>query len=387
MDIILYGAGRALKFIVDCIEKIDSVNVIEIWDKNKSLIGNKVDIGGNVAEIKHPYSDGRTEAIVVTSNQYYDEIKEQLIKEYDIDEERIKNRNHIYSEVRERIIQKYKRNRDTEIRDVVDGIRESTSLEVFNGSWVKQFEDTCPEIAIYRDELAKMYYTFWNGKRMYLKRRIDREETARVYIRKLLKEQYVHSPHCYQKRGFETHKGDILLDGGAAEGFWSLDHIDVAEHIYICEGDREWLEAMEKTFRPYQDRVTLISKWLGGKGASDRITINDINNERNLDVIKLDIEGTEEEVLRSAVQTMGNKDMRIIACTYHKSTDGNVLRDMLRVNGFYTEFSKGYMVFLYDAYKMQPELRRGLILPKNPSSLISFDKQKEHQTFNMTINN
>ncbi len=67
---------------------------------------------------------------------------------------------------------------------------------------------------------------------------------------------------------------DILSDIGAAEGNFSLSVIDKVQHVYLFETDNDWIEALEKTFEPWKEKVSIIHKFVGNKDTDTCITLD-----------------------------------------------------------------------------------------------------------------
>jgi predicted GNAT superfamily acetyltransferase len=95
-----------------------------------------------------------------------------------------------------------------------------------------------------------------------------------------------------------------------------------------------------------------------------KITLDKFFEQKNIDFIKADIEGAENQLLKGAkVMLSRQTPIKVALCTYHRHSDAAVLNQMLSEKGFHTEFSKGYMIFFYEMYdKLKPPyLRKGLI--------------------------
>jgi len=360
--IILYGAGKALPTMLSYTERMDNILVEEIWDKDEKLKGKSFPVSGRMVSVSQPHTDNSGRMIIITASRYYKEIKSQLIEEFHIMESRIKDKDYIFEFIAEEIKKRYADSRDKDILNILEYLQEHR-IQVFNGAWTEEFDAAYHPAKVFKDCQCGMLYTFWKGKRLYLKKRFHKKQ-AEDYIYHIMKEQDSRSPHCYRRDTFEAVPGDVVLDGGAAEGFFALECVDAAKHIYIIEGDKEWLEALEKTFEPYRDKVSIMEKWLGKEDTDEYITIDRINKEMRLSLIKMDIEGAEETALKGADQTMHNEGIRMIACTYHRSGDGQKLEKLMRKNGLETQFSDGYMFFMSDQIKIMPELRHGLIFGK-----------------------
>lgn len=174
----------------------------------------------------------------------------------------------------------------------------------------------------------------------------------------LLREQDSVSPHCYRKKGFEVTVDDVVLDGGAAEGFFALDCIDKAKRVILAEPDEDWLEALERTFKPYKDKVTIVRKYLSNKCNDISVMIDDMSDE--ITFVKLDIEGYEEDEIAEGCPTLSRIGTRAIVCTYHKGGDDVRLGKCLSDLGMRIEYQDGYMTCPM-GFEPVPEMRHGVV--------------------------
>ena len=69
-------------------------------------------------------------------------------------------------------------------------------------------------------------------------------------------------------------KGKSLLDVGSAEGIFTLDVIDLIEHAYLFECDDEWVEALEATFLPWKDKITIVRKYVSDMDDENNTTLD-----------------------------------------------------------------------------------------------------------------
>lgn len=217
---------------------------------------------------------------------------------------------------------------------------------------------------VFYDSSADLYYTFFEGKRMYLKRTYNffREKDGKRYVGDLWGEQDRNSPHLYEGENIKVGQGDILIDAGVCEGNFSLHHIDKVEKTYLVECDKEWMEALHYTFLPYRDRVVFCDKFLSNSD-SDKTICMDTLVSGKVNFIKMDIEGEEINALEGAKRVLCENDfLKCAICSYHRHGDEQGIKNILRKYGFETEVSKGYMLFLGDEYVWNnPEFRRGIV--------------------------
>lgn len=121
---------------------------------------------------------------------------------------------------------------------------------------------------------------------------------------------------------------------------------------------------MKYTFQPYSHKVVIVPKWLGSRNDENMISIDRINNEDNVSLVKLDIEGAESDAIAGGEKTFtSSQKMLVIACTYHATEDADKFYEYFHDKGFDTEFSKGYL-FVGGLEVVKPELRKGVLIAK-----------------------
>lgn len=356
--IILYGCGNIFQTVVDIILKLNQFEITEIWDGDPNKIGKECNIGKVSKKIKTPGEDYNNEVVVITSTLYEEEIRTKLQEQYSIHLCRIKPWNYCFHNIKEEIINKYKEVKDPNIIGILQYLKDK-ELTVFNRPDLELDKFPLENIQVFWDNACEMYYTLWDGKKMFFKRGFKSENNVKSYIRSIIMEQSEFSPHCYRKSGYESKAVDIIVDGGAAEGFFALERIDQVKKVYLIEADEEWNEALEKTFAPYKDKVQLIHNRIGDQ--ETEISLDDIVKEDGSVLIKLDIEGNEFSALKSSLRFLyRDSNIYIIACTYHGSNDAKEIEGILRQQGYHTVFSAGYMFFPFGE-KIEAKLRHGLI--------------------------
>lgn len=52
------------------------------------------------------------------------------------------------------------------------------------------------------------------------------------------------------------------MDAGVCEGNFALRFIDRARKIYLIEADASWMEALERTFALYREKIVFCNKFL-----------------------------------------------------------------------------------------------------------------------------
>ena len=74
-----------------------------------------------------------------------------------------------------------------------------------------------------------------------------------------------------------------------------MEIIEEAKHVYLFEQDEQWLEAIRATFEPWQDKVTIVQKYVSDHNSSREQTLDDFFNNQTDEhlFLKMDIEGAE----------------------------------------------------------------------------------------------
>lgn len=201
------------------------------------------------------------------------------------------------------------------------------------------------EAEIHLDKSCGLYYSILPGthKRLYFKQGIP-ESMVKGILKDLMMEQDYRSPHRYFDN-IEEFKHRTLLDIGAAEGILSLMAIEQVEHIYLFECEECWIEALQKTFEPWKEKVTIVPKYVGDHDDDSTVTLDTFFRDKphpNL-FVKMDIEGMERKALAGAdflFSEQGNVQFSI--CTYHKRDDYEVISSFLDRYGCQYKNQTGY---------------------------------------------
>ncbi len=366
-NIILMGAGRALQNLIDTYEVfLKDYNIVEIWDNDSRKTGETILINGTEHIVKKPNSQNTNCSIIITSELHFDDIKNSLInnKGLNLNSSDIKHRNYIFHLVKEKIIERYKDDNAVDIQDTVNYLR-NNDLEIFINvpEYKKAVENTTFEVSY--DEDAQLYYSKWMGKKIYLKREYDNEQKVADYLKNIYAEQVANSPHCYKCDGFEAEKDDVLVDAGAAEGFFALERVDIVKKVILIESDEGWVEALKCTFAPYGDKVEIVNRYLSDISDDKNVTLDELDRDNQpITLIKMDIEGAEVNALRNTKFINSNRNIKIIACTYHYENDEKKIKEILDNAGFETHYSKGYMFFRMYEDSSVTDLRHALCFGK-----------------------
>lgn len=258
----------------------------------------------------------------------------------------------------------YQTSKDAYIQEILNNIEKEQYVGAYNQNFVYQHMGSLDEERklIDFDEEADMYYALWNGKRMYYPKGYTIENVASS-VGFVELEQDMNSPHRYLDESFDVQEGDIVIDAGVAEGNFALDIIDRAKKVYLVECEHKWVEALQKTFEPWADKVVIIEKMLGDKNDDKYASIDGFVEEGYVNFIKMDVEGAEIASLNGATSVLKNSSsIKCAICSYHRKNAEKDIRQILEEHHFYTSTTKGYMFFKEDMESwVDGELRHGIV--------------------------
>lgn len=249
-----------------------------------------------------------------------------------------------------------------EAEAVFSYIEKNECVNVFNYEFSKMYAGM--NIEVFMDEASGHYYVMFEGKRMYFPIGWEHER-IREYCVGIYMEQDRQSPHCYYDEEYGVREGDVVIDGGTAEGNFALNVIDKAKKIYLVETEEEWVETLNLTFSEYKDKVVIVNGFLDEKTEQNHYSLADIATEE-VNYVKMDIEGFERCVLRGAEDMLVNaNNLRMAICSYHCNGDYEWITDYLSSLGYATKNSHGYMFPEWEvSAAANCELRRGLVFAK-----------------------
>lgn len=146
---------------------------------------------------------------------------------------------------------------------------------------------------------------------------------------------------------YTPEKGDIFVDIGAAEGMLALEAVDIVKKIYLIECDLSWLKFLTRTFEPYSEKTTIITKYASDCIDDKNVTLDELlKNETAPILLKMDVEGMEDTVLAGAKEILSRPTTKVAICTYHKPEDADRFIKQFHSMGYKTEQSEGYMFLM-----------------------------------------
>ena len=164
---------------------------------------------------------------------------------------------------------------------------------------------------------------------------------------------------------WKLYKNETLLDGGAFNGDSIRDFLKVVKNkykaIYACEPDNKNMNALKK----YSEESNIKGMHFVNKGLGERIgevcfsssgtmlshivdnsdckiqidTIDNILNNQEVSIIKMDIEGSEMDALRGGIKSIEKYLPILMISAYHKKDD------ILQIYNFAKKISSDYKFF------------------------------------------
>lgn len=247
---------------------------------------------------------------------------------------------------------------DSERIAVMDFIQRK-GVQIFPYDFTDRYNAS--SINVSEDPSCGSKYVMMDEKRLYFKRRWSVKRIQKSF-HDLSLEQDMESPHRYLTESFDLGPADIMADFGAAEGNFSLAVIEKVQKVYLFESDPEWMEALQMTFLPWQEKVEMVPKFVSAIDDEKHCTGDVFFAEKPLTFLKIDVDGGERKLLKGFSQTIRSTPcMKIALCTYHQHNDEREFSAMLESQGYSVAPSKGYMIFYYDKKLKAPYIRRALI--------------------------
>lgn len=211
--------------------------------------------------------------------------------------------------------------------------------------WIKEYQKKHIDVRI--DGNNNLPYVMHHDRRLYYKQDMAIKKRAEKAYRSRLIEQDIRSAHRYVD-DYKSLEGKVLFDVGAAEADFTLDVIDYIDHAYLFECDEDWVKALEATFAPWKDKVTIVRKYVSDTDDDENITVDRFMEDKSIrDIfLKMDIEGYELKALRGCAKTLQTRDdISGAVCIYHKKGDPEAIQSFLAANGYSMAVQPGVLYF------------------------------------------
>ena len=119
-----------------------------------------------------------------------------------------------------------------------------------------EWKNNCLDIEVFYEK--GFPYVVYKDRRLFFPKAWSRA-WIKLSVTSLLMEQDDDSPHRYFPRKMKISDDAWFIDIGGAEGIATLEVIDSVKKAIIIEGDKEWVEPLKLTFRPWKEKVSLIN--------------------------------------------------------------------------------------------------------------------------------
>lgn len=241
----------------------------------------------------------------------------------------------------------------------LDYLIQQGEIMTFPYQWAAEYVDY--PVEVYRDPACGLSYVIHKDKKLYFPKHYSQRFIKRYY-QSLLEEQAPRSPHFYFDNNKVDFQSKTFIDVGAAEGIVALDIVEQVKQVVMFECNRDWQEALCKTFEPWKEKVRIVPMFVGNENSVDSVRLDDWA-ETELDktshlVLKLDVEGSEKSVLEGAKDILNDRVDIIYVCTYHRPDDYGEISAVLKKYNYELEASEGYMFYGNAA---EAGFRKGLI--------------------------
>jgi hypothetical protein len=131
---------------------------------------------------------------------------------------------------------------------------------------------------------------------------------------------------------------------GCEAANFALSVAGIARTLYLFEGNPEWKNCLKATFEPYFDKTNIISKYVSDVSSDTAVTLDDYFHDKELNFIKMDVEGFERRCLAGAKELLKRDNVRWAVCVYHRLDDAEVIGRIFTDAGYKTEFTPGWML-------------------------------------------
>lgn len=361
MKWIIWGTGKWSKYLFHYMEQKNELNnIVMVVDSDnqkweKIWLDYKIQSPEKIKEVEFDK--------IIVAVWIWRPIYNMLVNEWKIESYKVDN---LFFYQKAALLKYYaeKKNIDYQIELQLKYIKEH-QLDIFNDKFVENYIDK--DIEVGWDNEKALFYVIHLGKKMYFPKKYNSKRMVADYYCSLLLEQDKESPHRYLSDKFQVKEGDIVLDAGVAEGNFSLEIVERVKKLYLIEMDKEWIEALQYTFEPYMEKVCIVSKFLTNKNDDNCITIDKLIDGGQLDVVKMDVEGSETDALKGGKNTFINNNITAAICSYHKENDYNEISSILKQYNYNVCHTKGYMVFINEKNFVErektnvPKFVRGVI--------------------------
>ncbi len=217
-------------------------------------------------------------------------------------------------------------------------------ISSYPGDYSLKYKNWKIEVLVEPD--STLPYVIHNGRNLFFPKNFSVDKVMTLY-RSLIIEQDVDSPHRYVKHFSDLH-GKVLVDVGAAEGIFSLDCIEYVKELILIESDKNWVSALEATFDPYKNKVSVLHKLVGDSKNPNEFTLDSIISRKIREddkiFVKMDIEGFELKALDGASMVFQKfRNVSLAIATYHHKDHMRLIKEYFQSLNYRVSESEGYI--------------------------------------------
>lgn len=293
--------------------------------------------------------------LIVIASAYYDQIIEKIESTGILDLRKVIKKDHFYPQNNGMTLSQintayyYEKDilcqEDPELRELYEKFQNRDNfVDLFNRRrFVENREkiEDYRDVEIFYDEKEKLKYVFVNGKKLYYPAEWDDEKIVEYHALNVYTCTDEASAHRYLDAGFDVKEDDVVADIGTAEGLFALEVVERVKKVYLFEADCKWMKALQATFKPYQDKVVFENRFVSNINQWEYITCDNYFQDKEINLIKMDIEGEEQKALLGSKNLLKRENLRWMITTYHRSEDMEFIDAFMKMNGYFTERVSG----------------------------------------------
>lgn len=226
----------------------------------------------------------------------------------------------------------YKNSKDAQIRKAVSYVKKAGRIQTFNAPFAEAYKSCFYKIK--KDPGSGLFFVNYRGRPMYFSRDYFTVKSCLKYMRSILAEQDLHSPHRYLTDGFAVDAGSVVVREFVVEKTLKLEQMEFFPDLNMCSYDQ--------LPRAFQRRIneTVINVYLVNPATPANVKFN-IFKRINTGGLEL-----EPQEIRNAL-FQGKATIFLQECarmdSFLKATDGSVKSERMLDR----EFVLRYISFCY----------------------------------------
>ena len=246
-------------------------------------------------------------------------------------------------------------------------------FDMYRADWMKKYRENVIEVRSVKTDSGARYKCVSYSSRQGNGKSYDmylpggwKDARVKSYIRGIMIEQDDNSFHQYLTSDeYNRMPQGTVIDIGTAEGNFGLDMLEKSKHLYLFECDNKFVDTLNVTFRKsISNGITkVVSNYVGSVSRGDSITLDDYfedNMPDDVTVIKMDIEGAEQDALRGMKKLLEkNPQAILLICAYHSQDAEREIRELL--SDYKITTKNQYTIVPSMGEKKYPYIRHGVL--------------------------